>query len=79
MNLFRELKDDFLEKNLKITYIENKLDILNYSSIGSFDSSKIIVNYNSKMIVVTGDNLVISRLMTDEVLICGNITKLEFR
>jgi len=72
-------KNYILELEFKITITDNKVDILNYASIEHFDSNKIMVKYQNKLIVINGNNLVVSRLLKDEVLITGNITNIEFR
>ena len=63
----------------KINYIKDKLNIVNYKEISHFDSNKIIVNYIDGSIVIGGQDLVISKLVSDELLIEGKIEKIEFR
>ena len=79
MNLFRDAKDFILENKLKIIYMNNKLNIVNYKSVTGFDSSKIIIESETKLIIISGSNLVISKLLIDELLISGDIEKVEFR
>ena len=79
MNLFREAKEFIMENNLKIIYVNNKINIVNYKSVTGFDSNKIIVDCDTKLIIVSGSNLVISKLLLDELLISGDIDKIEFR
>ena len=79
MNLFRDTKNFILENNLKIIYTKSKINIVNYKSVTGFDSNKIIVDCDEKLVIVSGSNLVISRLLIDELLISGNIEKVEFR
>lgn len=79
MNIFRTTKDFILEDNLKIIYFDNKINIVNYKKITGFDSNKIIVDCDSKLIIISGNNLVITKLLLDELLISGEIDKVEFR
>ena len=79
MNLFRDVKDFILENKLKIIYMNNKLNIVNYKSVTGFDSNKIIIESETKLIIISGSNLVISKLLIDELLISGDIEKVEFR
>ena len=79
MNLLNNFRDLILEEQFKINYIENKLNIVNYIDIAHFDSNKIIINYNNGSIVIGGKSLVISKLVSDELLIEGKIEKIEFR
>ncbi len=73
------LQQYVLENQFKITFLNNKLDILNYDTILHFDDNKIIIGYELGTIDVYGDGLYISRLLKDEVLIEGIIKRIEFR
>ena len=79
MNLFKDVRNYILEEKFKIIYLEGKLNLINYSSVLSFDSEKIIINCENKVLEVKGENLVISKILIDELLIEGNIKKIEFR
>ena len=76
---FKDIRQTILEQEFKIIYINNKLDVVNYIDISHFDSNKIIVNYNKGSLIVSGNNLFVSKLLSDELLIEGNIEKIEFR
>lgn len=73
------LRSYILESDFKIIYLNNKLNIVNYSDISHFDNNKIIINYKDGSILIIGKNLVVSKLLKDELLIEGSIIKLEFR
>ena len=73
------LRNYILESDFKIIYLTNKLNIVNYNDISHFDSNKIIVNYNDGSVLISGKNLVVSKLLKDELLIEGSIDKLELR
>ena len=79
MGINNYIRSYILEEEFKITILNNKINIVNYTSIGSFDDSKIIINYNKGIIIIKGNNLVVTRLMSDEILISGKINTLEFR
>ena len=74
-----KVRSYFLEDKFKLIYIENKINIVNYESIGHFDSNKIIVRKGNGTIIVNGTNLVVSKLINDEILIDGKISSVEFR
>ena len=59
--------------------LKNKIDICNYESIGYLDNDLIIINYDSGEIKIKGENLVVSKLLGDEILISGNIKNIEMR
>jgi len=79
MSLIKDLRTFILEDEFKITYSNNKLGILNYSNISHFDSSKIMINYKNGIVLITGQNLIVSKLLIDELLIEGGIEKIELR
>ena len=68
-----------LENQFKMIYLSNKLDIVNYIDISHFDSNKIIIDYNEGSVLISGKSLVVSKLVSDELLIEGSIDKIEFR
>lgn len=68
-----------MQNKPKILIIDNKIDITYYTSIEHFDDNKIILKLNDKYVNITGSNLIISKLIIDEILISGNIDKIEFR
>ena len=73
------LRNYILENDFKIIYLTNKLNIVNYNDISHFDSNKIIINYSDGSVLISGNNLVVSKLLKDELLIEGSINKIEFR
>ena len=79
MSVIDGIRSYILENDLKITIINNKINIVNYKDIGHFDSNKIIVKTSSKDIIVKGSDLVVSKLMSSEILITGDFKELEFR
>lgn len=79
MGIVHKFRDYILEEELKIIILENRVDIVNYTEIGHFDSNKIIVRHTKGNIVISGDHLVVSKLLIDEVLITGTIKNIELR
>lgn len=79
MNPIESLREYVLEPNFSMTVLDGKIDIVNYLSIEHFDSNKVMIKCESVLIVIEGSNLVVSRLLKDEVLIIGKIKSIEFR
>ena len=79
MELFNNIKSYILEEEFKATFINEKLNVINYDNIDHFDSNKIIIKYGSKNIVINGESLVVSKLLNKEILIEGKIVNIEFR
>lgn len=79
MRIINGLRNYVLENDFEIRVFKNKVNVVNYNEIGHFDSDKVIINFSDGSVVIKGDNLVVSKLMSDEILICGNIKGLELR
>ncbi len=79
MRIINSIRSYILEEEFKITIVHNKIDILNFTSIGTIDSNKVVIKYKNGIITIKGTDLVVSRLMNEELLISGNIKSLEFR
>ena len=79
MNIVDGIRSYILENDLKITIVNNKINIVNYTDIGHFDSNKIVVKTDSRSIIVKGSHLVVSKLMNREILITGDFKTIEFR
>ena len=79
LNIVSGIRSYIKEDELKITILNNKINIVNYTDIGHFDSNKIVVKTNSFDVIVKGSDLVVSKLMNDEILITGDFNNIEFR
>lgn len=77
MKLISKL-DRFLEDKTYEIIIKNKqLNIINYSEIIDFSISRISIRCDNNIIDVEGNNLIISRMIDDEILITGNIINIR--
>lgn len=78
MKKLEELRNYVLENNFKMIYLNNKLNVINYQAIEHFDNNKIMIKVD-KLLVIEGKNLVVTKLLEDEIQIEGSIKKIEFR
>ena len=78
MNIHK-FRSYLLEDNFSMNVLKNKVEIMNYKEVGHFDNNKIIIKYNDGEIVVKGNDLIISKLMEDCILIKGSISNIELR
>ena len=79
MDILNNIKTYMNENEFKIIILNNKLNILNYDDIGHFDSNRIIIKHEEKQVVINGNNLVVSKLVGDEILVTGELYNIEFR
>ncbi|MDD3392744.1 MAG: YabP/YqfC family sporulation protein, partial [Bacilli bacterium] len=79
MNIIKSFRNYLLEEEFTINVNKNKVNIINYLNIDHFDSTKIIIRYDKGTLLITGNNLVVSKLLEDEILITGMINNIELR
>jgi len=75
LNNLREYIDS---KELKITILENRVNIINYDKLRDISEKEILLTKNNKKIKVLGKNLKLNKLIENEILILGFIEKVEF-
>ena len=74
-----DIRSYLLENNFKITMSKNYIDIINYNSIENVNSNNIILKLEQGKLAINGNNLVIKKLLNDEIVIIGSINSVEFR
>lgn len=79
VSIINSIRSYIVEDEFKIIFLNNRVNIVNYLSIGSIDSNKVIIKYNNGICSVKGNNLVLSKLMNNEILISGDIYSIDFR
>ena len=77
MNKFKELNSFFIEEGIIIK--DNKINIINYTNIDFFDFDKIMISINNKKIIIKGENLILTKLLNNEIEIKGVFNLIEFR
>lgn len=66
--------DDFInDKEYKITICKNKVNIINYTEIIDFSPHEITLKSPQGITTVEGENLTITKLLENELLIEGTI------
>ena len=73
MRLINKL-DRYLEnKDYEIIVKENSINVINFKEIIDFSMNKISLKCDDKIIIVEGKELIISKMLDDELLITGII------
>ena len=65
------------DKEFRFTVYENKIHIINFNKIITLEDNYISLLSNNKKININGLNLVLVRLLDNELLIKGSITSIE--
>jgi len=74
-NIVECIKDD----ELKINVYKDKVNIINYDEVIDFSDDKITMKAKNTLILVLGEQLIISKLFDNEILILGKISSVELR
>ena len=77
LNIFSYIKSYIDDNELNIIVKKNKVNIQNYDNIFNFDSNKIVIVKDNEKVSIYGENLYVSKLLDNEVLINGKILKIE--
>ena len=73
------MKEFLLDNTFNIIIKKDYIDIINYQKIDILEDDKIIITIDNKKIIIVGNNLKPIKLLNEEILIKGIISKLEFR
>lgn len=65
------------DKEFRLTLYNDKIHIINYKKIISLESNYLSILCLNKKILVTGNNLILSKILDNELLIKGNINNIE--
>lgn len=75
--MFKYISNYINDKEFKFTVYENKIHIINFNKIITLEDNYISIISNHKKINIKGLNLVLIKLIDNELLIKGSITSIE--
>jgi len=79
MNLVNNIRSYLLDEDFKIVILNNKLNIVNYIELIDFNDYEVKIKYIKGLLIVKGKNLVVKKILNDELLIEGSISNIELR
>lgn len=77
MKIYDNLDRFLNDHNFKVTYFNNKINVNNYEEIVDFSPKQIDIKYKDGLFTITGNNLVITKMFDNEILITGIIETLK--
>ncbi|HPE14601.1 MAG TPA: YabP/YqfC family sporulation protein [Bacilli bacterium] len=77
--MLNRLKEYVCENKYKIIISEDGIYAVNYSRIITFSDDVLILELCEKMLTIKGKNIVINKLLDNEILIQGNIKSTDIR
>lgn len=79
MKLLNNFREYMVNNEFVINVYKNQVNIINYTSIGTIEDTKISINGDDKTVFITGEKLALKKLLNDEILISGVVKKIELR
>ena len=71
---------EYIQDNaFRITYLNSRLNVVNYTKINYLEDQKISVSYKDGILVIKGQDLRIQKLLDNEILVVGKIENIEFK
>ena len=78
MKLFNCLDRYLVDREYKVTLSKGRAHIINYLEIVDFSSDRVVVKYDGGKTTLLGTNLVVSKMLEDELIITGNLQSIEY-
>lgn len=75
--MLKEINNYINDNNFKLSLYKNKLNIVNYKKLLSLEENYISVLLEKKKIIIKGSNLLLIKILDNELLIKGNIKNIE--
>lgn len=75
--MFKSISNYINDNTFRFTIYEDKIHIINFKRIISLENNYISFLSTNKKIIIEGNNLVLNKLLDKEILIKGNINKIE--
>ena len=71
---------EYIQDNaFRITYLNSRLNVVNYTKINYLEDHKISVSYREGILVIKGQELRIQKLLDNKILVVGKIENIEFK
>lgn len=72
-----KIRDYIRDDEFKLTIFKDRLHIINYLEILTLSNKQISVDTGDNLIVIKGENLILNKLLDNEILITGKIYTVE--
>ncbi len=72
-----KIRDYIRDDEFRLTIFKDRLHIINYLEILTLSNKQISVDTGDNLIVIKGENLILNKLLDNEILITGKIYTVE--
>lgn len=77
MNLISNIKNFLYDQEYFISIYDSSIHVYGFNKIIKFSSNELLFEFEKFLLNIKGDKLLVKRLLTNEVLIKGNIKSLN--
>ncbi len=77
--MHNRVKDYILDNEFRLTLFKDRVNIVNYSKLLQIDNKEMIISNSYSKIYIKGTNLVLNKLLDNEILISGLIFSIEVK
>lgn len=67
------------DSDYKLTVYEDEIHLINYKKLLVLEEEKIVVSTSKSIITITGENLLLKKLLQNEMLLSGVVQKIEVK
>lgn len=78
LKLFNYLDRCITDDEFRVVVIDDKVNVINYVEILDFSSSEVAIVYEKGSLIIKGNDLVVSKMLDDELLIKGKIKSINY-
>lgn len=77
INLIKQVYEYVKDNEFRFTVFVDRVHVINYKNIMSLQNEEISFKGDRKMVIIKGKNLRLNKLLESELLIIGDIFKIE--
>ena len=78
VKLFNYLNRYIVDEEFRVIVMKDYINVINYDEILDFSNNEISIKYDSGIMIIKGKDLVVSKMLDDELLIKGQVKSISY-
>lgn len=78
LKLFNYLDRCITDDEFRVIVIDDQVNVINYVEVLDFSSREVAIVYEKGIVIIKGNDLVVSKMLDDELLIKGKIKSINY-
>ena len=67
-----------VDEEFRVIVMKDYINVINYDEILDFSNNEISIKYDSGIMIIKGKDLVVSKMLDDELLIKGQVKSISY-